>query len=109
MGNNIAREALQFPSLSKKIQLDRKNVLGQGNSIVFRGTYMGHEVAVKRIMLDPSSSSIEDREVASQIKLHHKNVLKIFAVTQNADFRYREYLSQVMIIKIAIVFGIPGL
>ena len=50
---------------------------------------MGHEVAVKRIMLDPSSSSIEDREVASQIKLHHKNVLKIFAVTQNADFRYR--------------------
>jgi serine/threonine protein kinase len=43
-------------------------------------------VAVKRIVVDTLSK--EDREVKTQVRLDHDNVLKILTVEQNADFRY---------------------
>ncbi len=73
---------------SNKIQYQRKDVLGEGNSIVYRGTYEDEEVAVKRIVLRPSLN--EDREFKAQLKLNHQNVLKILIVEQDDDFRQVE-------------------
>ena len=73
---------------SNKIQYERKDVLGEGNSIVYRGTYEDEEVAVKRIVLGPSLN--EDREFKAKLKLNHQNVLKILTVEQDADFRQVE-------------------
>lgn len=73
---------------SKKIHYERKDVLGEGNSIVYRGTYEEEEVAVKKIVLRPSLN--EDREFKAQLKLNHQNVLKILTVEQDADFRQVE-------------------
>lgn len=70
---------------SNKIQYNRKDVLGEGNSIVYHGTYEDKEVAVKRIVLRPSLN--EEREFKAQLKLNHQNVLKIITVEQDADFR----------------------
>lgn len=70
---------------SNKIQYERKDVLGEGNSIVYRGTYEDNKVAVKRIVLRPSLN--EDREFKAQLKLNHQNILKILTVEQDADFR----------------------
>lgn len=64
----------------------KKDVLGVGSfSIVFRGSHRGLDVAVKRIelhRLDP-----DDREAKLQMKLEHENVLKIFAVEKDDDYR----------------------
>jgi hypothetical protein len=73
---------------SQKIQYEKKDVLGEGNSIVYRGTYEDNEVAVKRIVLRPSQN--EDREFKAQLKLNHQNILKILTVEQDADFRQVE-------------------
>jgi hypothetical protein len=70
---------------SKKIQYEKKDVIGEGNSIVYRGTYEDNKVAVKRIVLRPSLN--EDREFKAQLKLNHQNVLKILTVEQDEDFR----------------------
>lgn len=64
----------------------KKDVLGVGSfGIVFRGSHRGVDVAVKRIelhRLDP-----EEREAKSQMKLEHENVLKIFTVEKDDDYR----------------------
>jgi hypothetical protein len=70
---------------SNKIELDKNKVLGRGNSVVYRGSYERHPVAVKRIVVDTLSK--EDREVKTQVRLDHDNVLKILTVEQDADFR----------------------
>ncbi len=85
MGNNSSRSKYPKP-LSGKIKFDRNNVLGERNSTVFRGTYKGKDVAVKRIELKPLKTA--DREYTTQIKLDHQNVLKILTVEQDKDFRY---------------------
>jgi hypothetical protein len=70
---------------SNKIELDKNKVLGRGNSVVYSGSYERHPVAVKRIVVDTLSK--EDREVKTQVRLDHDNVLKILTVEQDADFR----------------------
>jgi len=69
-----------------KIQFNRKVVLGEGNSIVYEGTYGGKNVAVKRILLNPSITGDCDNFEA-QMKLDHENVLIILAVEVDRDFR----------------------
>jgi hypothetical protein len=84
-----AAENSPYPKpFSNKIQYERKDVLGEGNSIVYRGTYEDNKVAVKRIMIRPSLN--EDREFNAQLKLTHQNILKILTVEQDADFRQVE-------------------
>jgi hypothetical protein len=81
-----AAENSPYPKpFSNKIKYERKDVIGEGISIVYRGTYEDNKVAVKRIVLRPSLN--EDREFKAQLKLNHQNVLKILTVEQDADFR----------------------
>ena len=74
----------QRPFLNE-IQYNRNDLLGKGNSVVYRGYFNGNPVAVKRIVLRLLSE--EDREVQTQGNLDHENVLKILAVSQDLDFR----------------------
>ena len=84
MGSSSSRSTYPKP-FSGKIKYDRNDVLGEGNSTVYRGTYKSKDVAVKRIVLQPSTSA--DREFTTQTKLDHQNVLKILTVEQDPDFR----------------------
>lgn len=78
-----------FPSrVTGKIVCDynsKENVLGEGGyGHVFRGSYEGQDVAIKRII----ESRAEIREFKAQMKLEHDNVLKILTVEQDDNFRY---------------------
>ena len=85
-GKKQEEQSVAYPKpFSNEIQFDRNEVLGRGNSVVYRGTYKGLPVAVKRIVVDLLSK--EDREIRTQVKLDHENVLKIVTVEQDLDFR----------------------
>lgn len=71
---------------SLKNQLDRKCVLGEGNSVVYKGKYQRKSVAIKRIELIPSNKGDGDN-CEAQIKLDHENLLKLLAVEEDDDFR----------------------
>jgi serine/threonine protein kinase len=69
------------------LTLDRNKVLGVGGfATVFEGAYDGVKVAVKRIPLE-KAASIEQEEKALKM-LHHPNVIKLFHVEEDQDFRY---------------------
>lgn len=68
-----------------QVQVDRNKRLGSGAySKVFQGRWQGIEVAVKRIQL---LDFLTDREEATMQNVDHPNVLKLFAVEEDADFK----------------------
>ena len=74
---------------SGEIKFEKRNVLGASNSPVYRGTFDGKTVAVKRILKSNESSLTEvDREIAAQIRLNHQNVVKMITAEEDDDFRY---------------------
>ena len=80
---------IKYPKpFSGEIKFERENVLGKSNSTVFRGTFNGQSVAVKRIERRYPPSPGEDREIAAQIHLNHRNVIKMITAEQDDDFRY---------------------
>jgi hypothetical protein len=69
------------------LTLDRKKVLGVGGfAIVFEGTWCETKVAVKRIPLENAASN--EPEVKALQMLHHRNVIKLFHVEEDEDFKY---------------------
>ncbi len=83
MSNTVSPSSVR---VSHKIQFDRKKVLGEGNSVVYRGAFEGKEVAVKRIVVNPNITGDGDN-CEAQKKLTHENVLQILAVESDLDFR----------------------
>ena len=81
---------IKYPKpFSGEIKFERENVLGASNSSVYRGTFDGKTVAVKRILKSNKSSLTEvDREIAAQIHLNHQNVVKMMTAEEDDDFRY---------------------
>jgi hypothetical protein len=83
----MANTTTAFPQpFSFQIQFDRGIVLGVGHSFVYQGTYKDQEVAVKRIVSNPSITE-DDDNLKAQMHLAHENVLKIVTIEENADFR----------------------
>lgn len=72
----------------KRIQLDRKSKpLGQGGQgTVWRGTFDGIAVAVKRFLLDNDEIS-QRREVDSLKTLDHPNIVRLYHTEEDDDFR----------------------
>jgi serine/threonine protein kinase len=69
------------------LTLDRKKILGEGGfAIVFEGVLDGVKVAVKRIPLEKAASN--EPEVKALQMLDHTNVIKLFHVEENQDFKY---------------------
>ena len=81
---------IKYPKpFSGEIKFEKRNVLGESNSPVYRGTFDGKTVAVKRILKSNESSLTEvDREIAAQIHLNHRNVVKMITAEEDDDFRY---------------------
>ena len=80
---------IKYPKpFSREIKFEKRNVLGASNSPVYRGTFDGKTVAVKRILKSNESSLTEDREIAAQIRLKHQNVVKMITAEVYDDFRY---------------------
>jgi hypothetical protein len=69
------------------LMCDRQKILGVGGfATVFEDTWGGVKVAVKRIPLEKTASN-EQEEKALKI-LDHTNVIKLFHVQENQDFKY---------------------
>ncbi|XP_046636657.1 probable serine/threonine-protein kinase fhkE [Daphnia pulicaria] len=68
------------------LTLDRKKILGEGGfAIVFEGAWDGVKVAVKRIPLEKAVSI--EQEVKALQMLDHPNVIKLFHMEEDQDFR----------------------
>jgi hypothetical protein len=68
------------------ITIDRNKILGFGAyGVVFEGTWNEKKVAVKRIQIATSESNKQEEEALQ--KLDHPNIVKLFHVQIDADFR----------------------
>jgi serine/threonine-protein kinase/endoribonuclease IRE1 len=66
--------------------VDLNNKLGEGGyGIVFKGTWDGKPVAVKRILSDHVASNKQEEEALQ--RLDHPNVIKLFHVKSDNNFR----------------------
>ena len=80
----MAAQSFQF---SSKPQVNRNKILGKrGWGVVFQGVWHERLVAVRRVLLeDVESSVIKDEEAV--LKLRHPNVIKLFHIEEDIDFR----------------------
>ncbi len=70
------------------LTIDRAKILGKGKyGIVYEGVWGENQVAIKRIPIDNVANSNE-REVNALKKFDHENVIKLFHVEEDKDFRY---------------------
>lgn len=88
--NQLAEEYV--PSDRKKnLVINNKDLITNINTPVFKGSYKDMEVAVKRIDLaklyEKENKKRSDREIAIQQILKHVNVLAIYDVQQDKNFR----------------------
>ncbi len=66
---------------------DRQRILGEGGfATVFEGTWGGVKVAVKRIL--KSNAVTTEQEERALKMLDHINVIKLFHVEEDQDFKY---------------------
>ena len=70
-----------------ELTYDKQRELGKGfNSFVYLGKFNGTPVAVKRIET-ARLGGLDQREESAMRTLDHPNVLKLFHVTDETDFR----------------------
>jgi serine/threonine protein kinase len=73
-------------SVVLSISIDRKTILGKGGyGIVFRGKWNSKEVAVKRIPIVNVQNNKGEEEALQN--LDHPNVVKLYHVESDSDFR----------------------
>ena len=72
-----------------ELQYDRKQILGKGTyATVFKGSWNGEDVAVKRIEIPKLNEKFKYREEVAMRKMNHRNVLKLKEVQEDEDFKY---------------------
>jgi hypothetical protein len=77
----------------QKISFCRKDIIGRGgNAVVFRGSFSGQDVAVKRIQLIDANYELNSRELLNLRQLKHGNIVEFIHVEDNDDFRYNKLL-----------------
>jgi serine/threonine protein kinase len=68
------------------MEFDRNKILGEGGcAAVYEGEWHGKPVAVKRINKNEVTSN--EREEDALKTLNHQNVIKLFHVESDVDFR----------------------
>jgi hypothetical protein len=76
-----------------EIRFCRKDIIGRGgNGVVFRGSFSGQDVAVKRIQLIDANYKLNSRELLNLRQLKHDNIVEFIHVEDNDDFRYNKLL-----------------
>jgi serine/threonine protein kinase len=69
------------------LTFDRQKELGKGGfATVYEGVWGETKVAVKRILLGDAATN--EREVKALKMLNHPNVIKLFQVEEDQDFKY---------------------
>jgi len=77
---------------NRRIDYDQSQILGKGGfAIVFRGSFDGNIVAVKRIQQDMLAEDNQREEEALR-RLDHPNVITLLFVEDDEDFKYLKYL-----------------
>ncbi|XP_046634052.1 serine/threonine-protein kinase/endoribonuclease IRE1-like isoform X2 [Daphnia pulicaria] len=72
-----------------EIRFCRKDIIGRGgNGVVFRGSFSGQNVAVKRIQLIDANYELNSRELLNLRQLKHDNIVEFIHVEDNDDFRF---------------------
>lgn len=76
--------------VSLPIDFNRKMPLGRGEfGTVYQGTFNGMEVAVKRIIVfDLKDQLFDSQEEKIMKEMNHENVLKLYHVHEDEDFKY---------------------
>ena len=72
------------------LQFDRENRIGEGGyGAVFRGTFNGEEVAVKRVQLLAAVKSREQNKIIEKklSRLNHPNIVQFKHYQDDDDFR----------------------
>ena len=78
--------------MSLKIEIDTKQILGRGAyGYVFKGSWNGKEVAVKRVQLLDLEEIIHDRELSALQRFDHSNVINLLCVQDDAHFRLNSF------------------
>jgi serine/threonine protein kinase len=73
-------------SVSLSISIDREKILGKGGyGIVYEGTWRDIKVAVKRIQIENVENNKGGEEALR--KLDHPNVVKLYHVESDDDFK----------------------
>ena len=69
------------------LEIERANILGVGSiGVVFKGNWDAIEVAVKQI---PIVNAVKcERELNALQMLNHENIVKLFHMEENQNFRY---------------------
>lgn len=68
------------------LEIDKEDILGKGGyGVVFAGTYNGDPVAIKRVPLTDDPTELREEEALQ--KLNHPNVIKLYCITTNDNFR----------------------
>jgi hypothetical protein len=76
-----------FIQSNHQLTINREKILGKGKyGIVYEGVWGETKVAVKRIPIDNAASS--KGELNMQIAFDHENVVKLFHVEEDDDFKY---------------------
>ena len=74
------------------LTFDRTKILGRGTfGSVYEGVWGETKVAVKRIALENAVSS--EQEINALTKCNHENIIKLFHVEEDQDFRYLKKLT----------------
>jgi serine/threonine protein kinase len=77
-----------FSPFGSMLTIDREKILGKGKyGIVYEGVWGATKVAIKRIPVEKAASRNE-REVNALKKFDHENVIKLFHVEEDTDFKY---------------------
>lgn len=68
-------------------------ILGSGINNVYRGTFDGKTVAIKKVQIARLRSIEGKREERAMKKLNHENIVKLFYVEDQGEFRYEKFFS----------------
>ncbi len=74
---------------SSDFTFDKNNKLGKGGyGHVYRGTFSGRDVAIKKVQIDDPTPDRVAREYENMRMLDHPNVLKLLYWEDKGEFRF---------------------
>ena len=87
MVNSTDRAAMASNRVDDSIKYNRDEILGKGAyAFVFKGTFHGRQVAVKRVQLLDINEDNE-REMLAMKKLNHQNVVQLYHAHKDGEFK----------------------
>jgi serine/threonine protein kinase len=84
------------------LRIDRKKILGRGGyGVVYEGNWGETKVAIKRIPRDNAAGGKQEEDALK--RLNHENIIKLFHVEEDPDFRYFQIHLTLKVIRILTI------